>query len=50
VFYYNPEDSVVFVPHRRGFGRTVNYAQPMAWLLTVGIPILVILLVALGKR
>ena len=32
VFYFNKEDSNVFVPKIYGFGRTINLAHPLSWL------------------
>jgi uncharacterized membrane protein len=36
VFYYNPDESRLFVPKRTGIPFTLNFAKPMAWaILTV---------------
>ena len=32
LLYFNREDGALFVPKRLGFGWTVNWAQPGAWL------------------
>lgn len=37
--YYNPEDDRTIVPRRSGVGSTVNFAQPMAYVI-VGLPFL----------
>ena len=31
LFYFNKEDSNVFVPKPYGFGRTLNFANPISW-------------------
>jgi uncharacterized membrane protein len=40
VFYYNPEESRLFVAKRSGLPLTLNFAKPTAWAivaLTLGI-------------
>lgn len=37
VFYYNPEDSAVFVEKRFGIGTTMNLARWQAWLIVGGL-------------
>lgn len=37
VFYYNPDDSRVFVLKRSGLGITMNFARPISWVISVGI-------------
>lgn len=38
IFYYNPEDTRVIVPKRTmGLGYTLNFAQPLSWLVIAGI-------------
>ncbi len=32
VFYYNPEDSALFVEKRGGFGYTLNFGNPWCWV------------------
>jgi uncharacterized membrane protein len=32
-FYFNKEDSNLFVPKAYGFGRTLNFAHPISWVL-----------------
>ena len=42
LFYYNPQDSALFVEKRIGIGYTVNFARPMAWVmvgLTLALPL-----------
>lgn len=45
VFYFAPDDPAVFVPKRAGFGMTLNFARPGAWLFLVGTVLLPGLLV-----
>jgi uncharacterized membrane protein len=33
VFYVNPNDSALLVPKRYGFGYTLNFGRPVAWVL-----------------
>lgn len=33
IFYWNPEDSSLFLPKRFGIGWTVNFARPAVWLI-----------------
>lgn len=42
-FYYNNEDSNLFVPKLYGIGWTVNWANPISWVIILIIIILVIL-------
>jgi len=37
VFYYNPNDSAIFVEKRFGIGATVNFAKWQAWACLIGI-------------
>lgn len=37
VFYWNPEDSSIFVPKRVGIGYTVNFANKWSWAALAGI-------------
>jgi uncharacterized membrane protein len=44
IFYNNPEDKRAVVPKRNmGLGYTLNFAQPLAWVLVIGLILLVIL-------
>lgn len=43
VFYYNPDDPAIFVSKRVGIGYTMNFANRTAWLVMVGILLLVLL-------
>jgi uncharacterized membrane protein len=43
IFYYNPDESSLFVAKRLGTPITLNFAKPMAWGivgLTLAIPII----------
>lgn len=35
VFYFNPKDKRLFLPKRTGLGWTINFAQPLAIVITV---------------
>lgn len=45
-FYYNRQDSSIFVEKRTGIGWTMNFAKPLAWLFFLA-PLVVILLLVL---
>ncbi len=32
-FYFNPEDSNIFVPKARSFGWTLNLSHPLSWVI-----------------
>jgi len=32
-FYFNRDDHRILVPKRLGFGRTLNFAHPVSWVL-----------------
>ena len=34
IFYYNPENPRLFVNKRTGIPLTLNFARPMAWVMT----------------
>jgi uncharacterized membrane protein len=34
VFYYNPDESRLFVAKKSGLPFTLNFAKPMAWAIT----------------
>ncbi len=36
-FYVNKEDANVFVPREYSFGYTLNFGNPIAWLILAGI-------------
>ena len=38
VFYYNPDESRLFVAKRTGGPLTLNFAKPMAWRIVALIP------------
>ena len=46
--YYNPNDPVVVVPKRSGFGYTLNFANPITWALgaiMIALPLLIFFVV-----
>ncbi|MGE5500090.1 MAG: DUF5808 domain-containing protein [Syntrophothermus sp.] len=45
VFYFNPGDPRIFLPKRYGIGVTLNFANPVSYILFIGI-IAIALLVA----
>ncbi|MGI5133921.1 MULTISPECIES: DUF5808 domain-containing protein [unclassified Streptomyces] len=50
IFYVNKADPRLAVPKRIGWGRTLNYGHPMAWVWTFGAPLAVGVIVYLGKH
>ena len=44
LFYVNPDDSALMVPKRYGFGYTLNFGQPVCWLLFAAILLIPVLL------
>ncbi|MFD4956952.1 DUF5808 domain-containing protein [Streptomyces sp. NPDC058451] len=50
IFYYDRDDPRVVVPKRYGWGRTLNYGRPMAWVWTFGAPAVVAVLTRLGRH
>jgi uncharacterized membrane protein len=44
MFYYNPSDPAIFVEKRSGIGFTTNFANPVAWIFTIGLIIVIVLL------
>jgi uncharacterized membrane protein len=47
LFYYNPDDAALFFEKRIGFGYTVNFARPAAWIILAVTLILPLSLAAL---
>lgn len=44
LFYFNPQDKRAIVPKRNmALGFTMNFAQPLAWVLIIGLILFVIL-------
>jgi len=37
IFYYNKEDSNFLVPKACGFGSTLNWANPISWIVALAI-------------
>ncbi|MFC9635115.1 DUF5808 domain-containing protein [Streptomyces mirabilis] len=50
IFYCNRDDPRLTVRKRYGWGWTLNYGRPMAWLWTFGAPAAMGLIVYLSKR
>jgi uncharacterized membrane protein len=40
--YFNKDDSNLFVPKRYGFGRTVNFGNPGAWIIIAALIALIV--------
>lgn len=38
IFYYNPNQSRLFVAKRDGLPMTLNFARPIAWAITAILP------------
>ena len=50
IFYYNPQDSIVFVPKRsQWMGWTLNFANPYSYLIILGIIIFAVLMGNIDK-
>jgi uncharacterized membrane protein len=51
-FYYGKNDTRVFVPKRRGYGMTLNFARPLtyAWLGLLLLPPFLVLAVVLATK
>jgi uncharacterized membrane protein len=47
-FYFNREDSRILVPKRLGFGRTLNFAHQVSWLLFAA-PVVVAVIAGVHK-
>ena len=47
-FYYNSDDSSLFVEKRYGLGWTINFAKPLAWLIILLILLMIALVVVFG--
>jgi uncharacterized membrane protein len=46
VFYYNPDESRLFVAKKSGLPFTLNFAKPMAWAIT-GLTLATVAIVAI---
>ena len=50
IFYYNREDLRGIVPKRnKWMGWTLNFAQPLAWVLILGIIVFAVVMSYFGK-
>jgi uncharacterized membrane protein len=41
IFYHNPDEPKLWVTRRSGLPWTLNFARPLAWVITCGIAALV---------
>jgi uncharacterized membrane protein len=41
IIYYNPDDAVLFVEKRDGFGYTLNFANPVSWVLLLSLALVI---------
>lgn len=48
LFYYNPDDPAIFVEKRIGIGWTMNFANPVALALSVGLIAIIVISIVLG--
>jgi uncharacterized membrane protein len=50
LFYFNPDDLRAIVPKRnKWMGWTLNFAQPLSWVILLGIVAFAVLISRLGK-
>jgi uncharacterized membrane protein len=50
LFYFNPDDLRAIVPKRnRWMGWTLNFGQPLAWLIILGIIAFAVIMSHFGK-
>ena len=50
IFYFNPDDLRAVVPKRnRWMGWTLNFAQPLAWVIILGIIAFAVIMSHFGK-
>lgn len=50
LFYFNPDDLRAVVPKRnRRMGWTLNFAQPLAWVIILGIIAFAVIMSRIGK-
>lgn len=47
IFYFNRDDSAVFLPERFGVGWTVNLARPLAWAFIIGLIVVTFAFIAI---
>ena len=45
VFYFNPDDSSLWVCERFGVGWTMNFARPAAWAFAVGFALVTVVFI-----
>jgi len=42
IFYWNPQDPAIFVEKRFGVGWSMNFANPLSWIIFIGILLIVL--------
>ncbi|MFJ9814349.1 DUF5808 domain-containing protein [Streptomyces sp. NPDC101151] len=50
IFCFDRDDPALLVPRRHGWGTTLNYGHPMAWVWTAAVLAVVGLIIWLGGR
>lgn len=50
VFYFNKEDSNIFIPRESGLGLAPNMANPWSWVIFICIIIIIVVLVLFRKH
>jgi uncharacterized membrane protein len=48
-FYFNKDDPSIFVEKRFGIGYTLNFANPVGWIVMAGIVIVIIVGIIIGN-
>jgi len=46
--YYNPEDPAIFIEKRLGVGWTMNFANPIAIIISIGLIVVIVISIILG--
>jgi uncharacterized membrane protein len=49
VFYFNPDDPAIMVEKRFGIGYTLNFGQPLSWVIVAALTILPVLIIVLTR-
>jgi uncharacterized membrane protein len=49
-FYYNPSDPALFVSKRTGIGWTINFGQPISWVIMLGIVLIPVIALIIGSK
>jgi len=48
IFYYNPDDPAIFVEKRIGVGWTMNFANPVAIIISIGLIAIIVISIVMG--